>query len=336
MKKEHKRKKARIKKKKYTKKETKEKKRKNKEKRNIMSLDQFMMRQPSRQSGKDESSMSNSVLTGADKLELNSDPNSFMESEYDSTNFVDIVDLSSLDIDGVLDSNRRLLEFVKLEGTKLFVSMFDNRQRLRKAGKKRKSSSTREGDSDSDSDGGNNEGTAGPWRKKQALKAGGASGTDLKQLTAAERSQFYNFPHMPLHSYSLGDGLFMSNIGYKLYPNSPQMLKIGRMSFQDQPPENSNPNLQNLFQGLTNNNSNSAALDALFQRKRKKGISDLSKISAYCSNVPLTSIPMMVICLLHMYRAHLETCKELQLPEDIRTGIDKPAEANLPPIQPIK
>ena len=171
MKKEHKRKKARIKKKKYTKKETKEKKRKNKEKRNIMSLDQFMMRQPSRQSGKDESSMSNSVLTGADKLELNSDPNSFMESEYDSTNFVDIVDLSSLDIDGVLDSNRRLLEFVKLEGTKLFVSMFDNRQRLRKAGKKRKSSSTREGDSDSDSDGGNNEGTAGPWRKKQALKA---------------------------------------------------------------------------------------------------------------------------------------------------------------------
>ena len=299
-------------------------------------MDEFILPTGENQNSKRESrkkltpSKDVSIQEQQEELELDSNPNNFMGHEHDDTHYCDLVDMEKVELGNLLEGNSKLLQFLTLEGKKLFCSFFLNRRRLRQLAKKNKKRKVDQDsdESESEDDGGKKIDEHAAWKRKAEKK----QANQLQQLSKEERLQFQTFPHMPLHSYSLGSGLFVSSAGYKPYPNSAhQHIKLGRMTFSNQS-ETAQGNASNaLFQSTGH-----PQLDALFDKKRKKGTTECSKINAYTTQIPMPAIPSLILCLTDIYKKHLQTCEELNLPKDLKTGIDKPDDEHLPPIQYIK
>ena len=329
------RKKLKRKKKKRLEREHKRSQHRKKQKRHRqrITMDEFILPAKDVQSRREEQqSSSDNVTTPQDQqqgLQLDSNMNNFMGHQHDDTHYCDLVDLEGMDIEKVTGGNSRLLEFLQLEGRKLFCSMFLNRRRLRDLENKKKKKSRRDyDDSGSDEEEDRKDNELNPWKRHAQKK----KDSQLSKLTPAEVYQFRQFPHMPRHAYSLGSGLFVSSMGYKPYPNAEMHIKLGRLSFTNQDPNQGESNSSNSLFNSTGN----PQLDALFEKKRKRGTTELSKINAYSSQIPMSAIPSLILCLSDVYKKHLTTCEELNLPADVKTGIEKPDEEFLPPIQYIR
>ena len=202
-------------------------------------MDEFILPTGENQNSKRESrkkltpSKDVSIQEQQEELELDSNPNNFMGHEHDDTHYCDLVDMEKVELGNLLEGNSKLLQFLTLEGKKLFCSFFLNRRRLRQLAKKNKKRKVDQDsdESESEDDGGKKIDEHAAWKRKAEKK----QANQLQQLSKEERLQFQTFPHMPLHSYSLGSGLFVSSAGYKPYPNSAhQHIKLGRMTFSNQ------------------------------------------------------------------------------------------------------
>ena len=302
-----------------------------------MSLDQFILKPHERDNNTADHANKDfsSSTTNEVDLTLDSNPNNFMQNPQDSVNYADAVQLQEDDIDRILYANKALTDYLELEGKKLFNSFFSNRQRHRKLhqknNKRRKSEYTNHG-SDSEDSGEEVVETEKPWLQR----LGANNSAKLHELSPADAMQFRNYPHMPLHSYSLGGGFFVSDLGYKPYPNATHQFRLGKMSFSSSDTSTAggnNSGVASLFASAANINPE---LQSLFNRKRSKAATELAKISTFTNNVPMTAIPSLVVCLLHLYKQHIQACKVMNLPESIKTSFEKPPEAQLPPIQHMR